>query len=254
MNSNNFIDVSLNHSKKKTFDQQKLIFGLYNIMANEQNAGKIDKGNVKAIDLYINDLWEHKPIEKEIDTIFLSSIESEFRILEKRKSKDPDKTIVIVAYSMRLWDIEYASKWIEMLFNRLAEIGVSESSDIDKYWHDWKINMNNEKFILNSGITDKEEYKKLNSSCEACAKYVGEGGDLAHIRAIGRGGNPEPEKEISDNWLILCRHCHTEQHQLGWNKFIVKHRHLKFKVEIALSKDLTDTESKIIETFGGVVQ
>lgn len=42
--------------------------------------------------------------------------------------------------------------------------------------------------------------------------------DPCHIKSVGAGGNDE-----SGNILPFCRAHHSEQHALGWHRFVEKH-------------------------------
>lgn len=48
--------------------------------------------------------------------------------------------------------------------------------------------------------------------CQSCLKWNDL--DRAHIKSKGSGGTWE-----ESNILLLCRKCHSEQHQIGWVKF-----------------------------------
>ncbi len=48
-----------------------------------------------------------------------------------------------------------------------------------------------------------------------CAVCGVRGVDPAHIKSKGSGGN-----DVPDNLLGFCRRHHSEQHSLGWSKFV----------------------------------
>lgn len=51
--------------------------------------------------------------------------------------------------------------------------------------------------------------------CIVCGKKS----DACHIRSKGAGGGEEDW-----NLLSMCREHHSEQHRLGWSKFVSRHK------------------------------
>ena len=59
--------------------------------------------------------------------------------------------------------------------------------------------------------------RKINCLCCGAIPPV----DACHIKSRGSGGG--------DEWwnvIPMCRKCHTEQHSIGWLRFIKKHSHI----------------------------
>lgn len=211
--------------KKRTLDQNALLWSIMEIEANEQG--------ITALEIYNNDIMEFAPrIEMFVSPDEYTWLKNEYRLIEKEKyDQKRNKYYVVVILTTSHFNTVQMAKWIERIFNRLALIGVTSSNDIRNYWLQWRGFLDQEKIILNDGIS-KEEYRVKNPICEACGS--GEGLQLAHIRA----GHHETEDQ-SWNWLILCHNCHIiTQHAKGFGELIKSAPHIKNKVENALKKTL----------------
>ena len=51
-------------------------------------------------------------------------------------------------------------------------------------------------------------------TCEVCGD--GRNSEWHHIRPKGMGGSKEPSTEASENLVTLCRRCHRNVHEGGW--------------------------------------
>ncbi len=100
------------------------------------------------------------------------------------------------------------------------------------------------KIILHSDAPcTKEEYKALTPICEASGEFLGNGGEVAHIKAVGMGGHEEPEKDQPGNWFHLKTEIHRGLiHGKGWNVFLKKYPWLKYKYNLAMK--LVEAEKK----------
>ncbi len=252
------------HYKKGSYDQIKLIWALYQIEANEQNAGikghkaqevtKDELYHADLVDCYECGDFETIKTQYKLlgmyteDYSFIPAVtykENDYIIQELLKLEiPPDDTIEIHGVrGLSKRTTKELSEWVEMLFNRLAYNGVNitEPGDIQTYWLEWRDNLNKQKIVLyDSEIMTQAEYREKNPVCEACGKSILTGGELHHIKPFGMGGNrdEEPKKNYSDNWLHLCHKCHIEIfHGRGVAEFIKLYGHLKNKIESSLSRE-----------------
>ena len=135
--------------------------------------------------------------------------------------------------SKELTTVEF-SRLVEGVFKELAEHGVSveSGSRIIGHWREWQEwRGRQEKDPLADDYKGEKEYKERIPYCEACLKYIGDagGGSIAHIVSRGAGGSSE-----TDNLLHLCDTDHVLfQHAHGWEAFLEKYPHLRWKVETA---------------------
>lgn len=254
------------HYRKRNLDQNALMWSLYEIESNEMNGGQ--KGHkdqtVKAMDLYLADLEEWG--ERETITTRrknLSYYLDEYKIIEavvldnakemsvqdciKINMDSNDRITLRVIRGTSKLNTKEMAQWIDRIFNRMAYNGVQVTNpgDIENYWLKWKQHINDNKIVIHDTIMTQKEYKDFNPICEACGKFIGNGtGELAHIKAVGMGGNytNEPYKNYSSNWLHLCSiPCHREiWHGKGVKQFLKEFRHLVYKVNTALNRDYDD--------------
>ncbi len=261
------------HYRKRTLDQNALMWALYEIEANEMNAGM--KGhkdqNITSMKIYLNDLNEYG--EEEIITTKRKNLGyylSEYRIIKSVVYNDTEydietfkKQIIHDDAQITLYVIRSTSKfntkemanWIDRIFNRIAHNGVNvtQPGDILHYWQNWKKYLNDEKIILHDEIMTQTEYKSYQPICEGCGKFIGNGsGQLAHIKAIGMGSDrtAEHKKNYTSNWLHLCFDCHNKiWHQQGIRKFLKLFEHLTYKVNSALRRDYEIIQEKELDLF-----
>ena len=256
------------HYRKRTLDQNNLMWLLYTIEANEANGGQSgsEEQLVAPEELYLNDLYnfgEREIIntkrknlgyylgEYKIIEMIITDEGKEFSLKKYLKlniNNEERMTIRVIRGSSKFSTLEM-SQWVDRLFNRLAHNGVQVTNpgEIENYWHTWKMYLNENKIILNDKIMTQKEYKNHNPICEACGKYIQHGnGELAHIKSVGMGvdRNKEPYYNYPFNWLHLCAHpCHRKHwHEWGVKKFIQKYKHLEYKIKFALENKLLKTK------------
>lgn len=238
------IDVTIEiHYKKRTLDQNSLMWALYSIEANELNAGM--KGSKEHMftsqELYENDLQNEAPkFKMQIKEEMLNVMRSEYRIIDIQDYKDGTKIVTCILTTSK-FNTKQMAEWIDMIFNRMAINGVTVTNpgEIHNYWVQWRQCLNDNQIILHDDILTGAQYKALNPICEATGDYIGNGtGQLCHIKARGMGGNPEQEKDYASNWLHLTNEAHIEiQHVKGWSHFLKIFPHLNYKVETALRRE-----------------
>lgn len=237
--------------EKKSYKQIKTMWYLYKIMADIMNGGSIGKGAITPTQLYEDDLREHAPVDTVLaSSAMVQSYRAEFRVIEEFNIDGKDATGLKVMVSASHWTKEYMAKWIDMLFNRIAELGIDaqEMGTIIHAWQEWRMALNRSKILLhNDKPITGVEYKRLNPICEATGQYLGNGGgSLAHIKARGMGGNPESHKDLPANWLHLSDSAHMEfDNVAGRIAFLKKYPHLRYKIETALGKDIPCCEKNI---------
>lgn len=243
------LDITIEfHYKKRTLDQNALLWSLYEIEANEMNAGMSGdkKQMVTKDELYADDLKIYAPrIEIKATAENLSFLKSQYRIESERPIVDESGNIkyyfITAIISTSHFTTLQMAGWIDRMFNRMAVNGVNctNPKEIYDYWVKWSQMKSDEKIILHDDILSGAEYKALNPICEATGNFIGDdSGQLCHIKARGMGGNPEEEKDYSSNWLHLCHEAHISvQHSIGWTYFLKLYPHLKYKVEMALKRE-----------------
>ena len=251
------------HYKKRTLDQNALMWALYTIEANEMNGGQSGHSDqlVTAMELYRTDLEQHG--ERETVTTrrkHLGYYCSTYRVIEgvilddgremtvkQLKAIDmhgDDRITIRVVRGSSLFNTREMCYWIDRIFNRLAHHGVSvtDPGEIPMYWKKWRQFMNDSKIVLHDSIMTQEEYKAFRPICEACGEYIDPGtGHLFHIKAIGAGRSrkKEPRRNYTSNWL----HTHAEPcHLTHWHvdapkKFLKLYPHLAYKINTALVRN-----------------
>jgi hypothetical protein len=235
------IEIKLK-SKKRSLSLNNLMWALYEIQANETNAGFLTS-HVEKTGLYESDLQQYgKRVRFLINHSDLAIFRSEWKYIENIENAKNDKLIITAVKSSSMFSGKEMYQWIQMLFNRLAIMGtdVTEPDEIKRYWVRFQKKMNNNKIILYEKKIKVSEYKKKNPLCEACGAFIARGGgSLAHIKARGMGGNVEKEKEMPSNWLHLCDPCHAYfDNGKGRDLFLQKYSHLRHKIEKALQKNI----------------
>ena len=227
------------HYKKRTLDQNALMWSLYAIEANEQNGGVGGHADqvVTSSELYNADLDQHaKRATIFIAKEYFDSVSSSWKVVEKKPIYKKEElygyqaTVMLTTSKMTTVQMAY---WIDRIFKRLAYNGVqvADSSEIQNYWQKWRGFLNDNAITLHAEADSHKKYKRVNPICEATGVYLGDtGGHLAHIRSEGAGG-----ADVSENWLHLSLHAHLViQHQQGWEHFKKLFPHLKDKIEKAL--------------------
>ena len=237
------IDIKIDiHYQKRTLDQNALMWALYRVEANEQNGNMAghESQMITTEQLYEGDVKLYSP--KFVIRIPKDNYSLLLRIYNRCTTieKDNETLFVEITLGSSRLDTMQMAKWIERQFNRLAYNGLSfdNAIEIKKYWQDWRRHLNEKEIILNKEILTQKEYKKRNPICEASGCYIVGVGELAHIKSIGMGGNPEPEKNYASNWLHLRTDIHRELwHGKGVEEFLKTYPHLSWKVRGALRND-----------------
>lgn len=256
------IDIEY-HYRKRTLDQNALMWSLYTIEANEQNGGQSGHKDqmVTPDELYEADLdeWGERELittkrgnlgywldhYRIVEAVILDDgREVTLQELQKSVANFDDVVSLRVIRGSSLLNTKEMANWINRIFNRLAYNGVQVTSpgEIKNYWHKWQQFKNDNKIVLHDTIMTQEEYKALNPICEACGKALVDGtGHLSHIKAIGMGGDrsKEPKRNYTSNWLHLCgATCHLDiWHGKGVKEFLKRFRHLAYKVNTALNRE-----------------
>ncbi len=235
------------HYKKRTLDQNALMWSLYTIEANEMNGGMQGSKSqmVTADELYENDLNECGERET-ITTKNTEYYRSEYKVVNVHEEKDEFYTMHVIRGTSKMNTKEMAT-WIDRIFNRIAENGVQVTNpgDIQLYWNEWRQHLNDNKITIHDKVLSQKEYKELNPICEACGAMIVDIGQLSHIKAIGMGGDrtKEPKYNHTSNWLHMCDECHNKiWHQKGIAAFLKQFKHLTYKVNTALAKEYEEPD------------
>ena len=254
------LDITVEyHYRKRSLDQNRLMWALYEIEANEQNGGHKRAEGVKAEDLHDADIKMFAP--KAVIKLApgnVNNVYMDYYVEKEELKKDPqgeESVYVHVRIGTSRFDTRQMCEWIDRQFSRISENGVAVTNpgDIQKYWKDFKEFQNDEKIILFDKLLSKDEYKRLTPICEASGAYLGEGGECAHIVAEGMGGhNTSLSRDFRDssaNWLHLSTDIHRDIcHGQGWGEFIKLYPHCEFKVLSALKTDKKTLNSKALRT------
>ena len=239
------VDIVI-HYKKRTIDQNALLWSLYTIEADEMNGGMKGEPDhmIKPEELYEQDSLEHNPHAWfEGDEFLEIRLRDQYYILEKSILPTGGIRIHGQVRTSNFTTVEFSQR-IEMVFNRMAQNGIpiTNSGDILKYLNDHRQKMNDEHIVLYSDeIMTQAEYKDKHPLCEGCGTFVGDSsGQLAHIKAVGMGSDrtKELKKNFSSNWLHLCSACHNGVwHGKGEESFVKMFPHCKYKVSEATKRD-----------------
>lgn len=225
---------------KRKLEQNALMHVWYGIEAQCLNAGLNGSGKheITPWQIYENDLKEYCPKEEIL-------IKSEFLNMYKRKfrhthviEQEEEYIRVQIWKTTSHFTIREMAYWVQRIVNRCADYGVPV--DIQTYtkseWIDFQQWLAKNKISLHSEKPcTKEEYKAMTPICEASGQYIGSGGEVAHIQAVGMGGYEEPEKDHPGNWWHLKTEVHREElHGQGINFFLKKYPWLKYKYNLAM--------------------
>lgn len=234
--------------KKRTLDQNALIWSLYSTLANEMNAGRVGESMVTAGELYDQDMLQHAKVARiVVPEEYAKWIKDEYRYIDDEKETEEGTVELLVRISTSHMNTAQCHQWIEMLFDRMAQLGVSvaTSADLQKYWQEWRKDVGDHWQPTENKITGAE-YKAAHTICEATGAYLigvdstgkdAHIGHLAHIKAKGMGGDPEGARDVEDNFLLLSAEAHQYQHQHGWEKFLKQYPWLEKKVSSALGAE-----------------
>ena len=212
--------------KRRTLKQNALYWALVGILAHAT----------------FKEFGHEEVVHEEILMLYAPRIVTPLRKLEApMRSKDMDTVTFAIL--------------VEGVFFELATLGVTVDSgdQIAGYWRDWMNWRGQQKQDpLRGTYKNVQDYRQRVCFCEACLKYLGgeERGSIAHI-VVRQWG-------IDDDWNLfrLCDPCHTglgasdgdmggfdkseAQHKVGWDKFLAKYPHLKWKYDRAQTKGRTD--------------
>lgn len=239
--------VSLSYAyKSRTLDQNALMWALYDIEANEMNAGirGHKEDTVTPEELYRADIIMNSTHGEVIcDDYVIGMLQQTYSINSVEDLGDGRKKMHVWKSSSH-FDTKEMTDWINALFNRLAHNGVilEQSNDIVQYWKSWRTHMNKNKINKDEGLMSVKEYKERNPICEACGKYIGAGGgSLAHIKARGMGSNPMETRIDGKDVLHLCDTDHAlYDNGIGRDNFYKKYPHLENKIKEALREDFDE--------------
>jgi hypothetical protein len=245
------------HYKKRTLDQNRLMWALYKILANVLSGGAIGENKVSPEQLYDDDLKQHSyVIELKAPTKNIGAVRNYYKRILEVKPIDDKYSYIRALLTSSNFDTVQMTKWIDMLFNRLAELGVNieDSGKIANYWMEWRQYLNDQNIAIFDEITNTDVYKRKVIMCEACGKYLQTTeGEVHHIRTVGSGGI-----DIGWNYLRLCSEDHIKvMHQKGWNEFISLYPHTKNKINKALVEGVVNyfdqNVNNICDKFKGEV-
>jgi hypothetical protein len=224
---------------ERNLDQNALMHSLYAIEAECLNVGMgaSRQYEISPWDIYEKDLKEYCPkMETEVSAEFLSMYQLKFRhthILER----SADKVKIQVWKTTSHFHMKEMAYWIDRIVNRIGEYGVplDLQGEMKTKWISWKKYLNAVKIVLHTeDKCTKEEYKNKVPLCEASGIWLGQGGEVAHIRAVGMGGKEEPSKDHPENWFHLQGEIHRGLiHGKGWKSFLKEYPWLKYKYKIA---------------------
>jgi hypothetical protein len=240
--------------RRRTLDQNALMWSLYEIEAAELNAGSPDPlHETTAGRLYAQDMEVGAPTVTLVLQAKLlpdlASLGMSWRRATPVESTDL-VTVEIIRTSSKWTTVEMA-RHINMLFNRLAMRGVhlEKAADIGHFWVQFREHVNDQHIALTDAKVSKAEYREANTLCEGCGEYIGPtmenphgSGHIHHIKSKGAGG-AEPDKDWPANWLHLCPKCHDvwNQPEGGVEAFIKIAPHCKNKIKEALNEAAGDS-------------
>ena len=262
------IDMTLDiHFKKRSLDQNALMWSLYEIEANEMNGGR-----TKGVELitpekiYTGDMKAFAPkLHIQMSEAQIALLQRTYSMVEKHgvlmtNLPDPNKGYsqivdATVYVTSSHWNTKEMHDHLEMIFDRLSMAGVSvaNSADLSRYWFEWRAALNEQKTVLHDGAYSIEEYRDLVKNCEACGSAVWHetvGSSVAHIKSVGAVGLRIILIPGSD-LMHLCDTDHAEyDNGQGWDKFLDHWPHLRHKVEACLGKEIGEpTEQEELEIW-----
>jgi hypothetical protein len=139
---------------------------------------------------------------------------------------------------------------IDALFDELAGMGVTNTEEIGLYWQRWRQHLADEGIELYTGTYTKDVYRTMVVHCEACGKYIADGGgSIAHVIAKGMGGDPSEDTTFTAaERMHLCDPCHASyDNGQGRAAFIERFPHLKRKIEEGVKKEVVDVVRQIFQ-------
>lgn len=243
------------HYRKRSLDQNKLLWALIGAMARVMSASGSKKTKD---DLYADwlEFWAPRV------TITVSGIiewhvrQMLHRVLSRDELPGGDVRLSAIVGSSQ-WDVPTMTRGIQYWFDELAGMGVANDigADVAAWWREWRSDLSRRGVDLAdvNGVVSIDDYRRLHLQCESCGKYIGsDGGEIAHISARGMGGGSAHADRVG-NILHLCIDCHRlgdeAQHQKGWRPLIRRAPWLKTKILAALGElPEEDTDAKNTDT------
>lgn len=139
---------------------------------------------------------------------------------------------------------------IDAIFDELSQMGVevTDPAEIAVYWQKWRQHLNDEAVDYIDGEFTSASYKERIGSCEACGKYLRDGGgSLAHVSSKGMGGDPsEGQTFKASERMFLCDTHHAEyDNGQGRAAFLEKFPHLRRKIEDGIHKEVVKVATEI---------
>ncbi len=254
------IEVTLDiHYRKRTLDQNALMWALYEVLADSVNGEVIEaEFSVTPESLYKEDMLAVAPtVPVVIQAKYLDSLKQ--LDVSWRRAMPVEGTDMVTAEVIRTsskWNTVEMARHVDGLFNRLAMRGVSirKASDISHYWHQFKQHVNDEDITLFDGKLTAAQYREATPICEGCGDFIGVtqaaprgSGHLHHIKTRGAGGQ-QPERDWPGEWMMLCPECHGvwDQADGGVQAFITLAPHCAAKINRALASiaDVLEERSK----------
>jgi hypothetical protein len=243
------IDMTLDiHYKKRSLDQNALMWSLYEIEANELNGYRKSADMETAEHIYEMDMKTFAPrLQLRIPEEKLEYLKRTYSMVEILTSTHGGDVEAMVYVTSSLWNSKEMHDHLEMIFDRLSMAGVDlkATADISHYWMEWQAALNEQKVILHDDLYTVDEYKDLVKNCEACGCAVWHddvGSSAAHIKAVGMGGG-RVNKYHGSELMHLCDTDHAKyDNGKGRDKFLEEFPHLTYKVSTALRRDYGQEE------------
>ncbi len=240
------IDMTLDiHYKKRSLDQNALMWSLYEIEANELNGGRKSADMETPQHIYDMDMEDFAP--RITGTVSLDGIEYLKRqytmVTIDPQSVGPTMANVTIYVTSSHWNTREMHGHLEMIFDRLSTAGVDlkSTADLSHYWLEWQAAMNEQKIVLHDDLYTVAEYKELVKNCEACGRAVWHdsiGSSVAHIKAVGMGGHRENKYHGSEIMHLCDIPCHQKfDNGKGRDKSLKEWPHLTYKISTALNRD-----------------
>lgn len=161
------------------------------------------------------------------------------RVIERAKCENGMIYVKAIVGASQ-WTQAQAGAAIDYWLNELAEIGVpvDMGAELAHIWREWRMALAEIGLDVAAAAKNQDEYKERTPICEACGTWIGTGGELAHIQAVGMGGDRDKVQDGPGNWLHLCTEDHRNvQHQKGWLELFKKAPWLKDKCDKAMESE-----------------
>ena len=231
------------HYQKRTLKQNDLMWALYEIEANELNAGRKSADMETPEHIYQQDMEYFAPkMELQLKPEQVEILRRTYSMV-KEVSRVEDKVAVVVTITSSHWNSKEMHDHLEMQFDRLSEAGVDlkASADISHYWFDWRQKLNDDKYLLHDEEYTTDQYRDLVKNCEACGQAVWHedvGSSVAHVKSVGMGGH-RLYKYHGSELMHLCDTDHAMyDNGQGKDKFLEEYPHLRYKVETGLRREV----------------